>query len=88
MKITKLKLNDIIEIDNRIFKIELRPQSNGFKKWLHPCLIVVRPEIKQQKLTKEQKEILLYQIKNIELNKKDLPIDENKIKKKNIFKKF
>lgn len=88
MKINKLSINDYVEIDKRIFKIILKPCSNGTKKFYIPILKLVKPELEYKKgLTQDEKNILKMIIDNTPLKKPDYPIKESEIKPKDIFKK-
>jgi len=97
-----LKLNDLVLIENRIYKIVLKPCSNGTQKWEIPILRLFKlPQPPKYKTTKNKKikksSGFLYNelkekskanltkiLRKIKLNKNDFPIDEGKIKKKNI----
>jgi len=84
-----LNLNDLVLIDNRIYKIVLKPCSNGTKKWYIPILKLHKEnpyKSYNKNFNLNIKNTIIENLNKVELDKKDFPIDEESIIKKDIFK--
>jgi len=84
-----LNLNDLVLIEDRVYKIVLKPCSNGTKQWFIPILKLHKPQkyiSKNKNISNEFKENIINNLNKVKLENQDYPIDESQIKPKNIFK--
>jgi hypothetical protein len=82
-----LKVGQIVKVDNRLYEVVLRKWSNGFKLGYTAGLNLLKSDsIINLLMDYSTKEKIKESIKDVELKPEDLPIDENNIIPKDIFK--
>ena len=86
MKYFKLNIGDIVIVNNRLFEVFLNRGCNGTCEFFTPNLKVVRNKKEKKVINHLINNEVRIEINKTLLNKKDYPINEEKIKKKNIFK--